>query len=187
MGTSWPLPANRDAPFEPSAAGSEAALTRRLSWRFTFGLGHRERLLVLSFAQGAWAAGPNAAEQAEITAEQSAATRPPRSARQRTHAGGRALSFGYEKNASTNGYEVTVSASSGLSLVQVDPADRCSGRRRCFFHQRADTDAYLDKLTSTFPLPTTFPYLSRVRLSCESYEPSRTKYPSTKTCLEPST
>ena len=40
--------------------------------------------------------------------------------------------------------------------------------------------------TSTFPLPTTFPYLSRVRLSCESYEPSRTKYLSTKTCLEPS-
>ena len=145
------------------------------------------RLLVLSFAQGAWAVGPDAAEQVEITAEQSAATRPPRSARQRTHAGGRALSFGYEKNASTNGYEVTVSASSGLSLVQVDPADRCSGRRRCFFHQRADTDAYLDKLTSTFPLPTTFPDCREFRLSCELYEPSRTKYPSTKTCLEPST
>ena len=60
------------------------------------------------------------------------------------------------------------------------------GRRRSFFHQRADADAYLNKLTSTFPLPTTFPYLSRVRLSCKSYELSRTKYLSTKTCLEPS-
>ena len=84
----------------------------------------------LSSAAGAWAAGPNTAEQAEITAVQSASARPLRSARRRTHAGGRALSFGYEKNASTNGYEVTVSASSGLSLVQVDPTDRCSGRRR---------------------------------------------------------
>ena len=42
------------------------------------------------------------------------------------------------------------------------------GRRRSFCHQRADANAYLSKLTSTFPLPTTFPYLSRVRLSCES-------------------
>ena len=34
MGTSWPLPANRDAPFEPSAAGSEAALPGRASRHF---------------------------------------------------------------------------------------------------------------------------------------------------------
>ena len=40
--------------------------------------------LVLSFAQGAWAAGPNTAEQAEITAVQSASARPLRSARRRT-------------------------------------------------------------------------------------------------------
>ena len=45
---------------------------------------------------------------------------------------------------------------------------------------------YLNKVTSRLPLPTTFPYLSRVRLSCESYEPSRAKYLSTKTCLDPS-
>jgi hypothetical protein len=47
-------------------------------------------------------------------------------------------------------------------------------------------EVYLNKLTSTFPLPMTFPYLSRVKLSCESYEPSRTKYLSTRTCLDPS-
>jgi hypothetical protein len=55
-----------------------------------------------------------------------------------------------------------------------------------FLPPTRSADAYLSKVTRMFPLPTTFPYLSRVKLSCESYVPSRAKYLSTKTCLEPS-
>lgn len=72
----------------------------------------------------ALAAAPDAAEHTEIAALQSAAIAPAAAIKAaESHAHGRALGFGYERNATTNAYEVTVSTSSGLRLVQVNPAN----------------------------------------------------------------
>lgn len=80
--------------------------------------------MVIGGAAVALAAAPNAAEQAEIAAVQTASVTPTAAIKAaEAHAGGRALGFGYERSATTNAYEVTVATSSGLKLVQVDPAN----------------------------------------------------------------
>lgn len=69
-------------------------------------------------------AAPNASEKAEISAVQTASVTPTAAIKAaEAHAGGQALGFGYERDATSNSYEVTVATPSGLKLVQVDPAN----------------------------------------------------------------
>ena len=79
--------------------------------------------LVLAGVAGAGvAAHADQNEQAEVAGVRQAAVKPVeaiRTAEQK--AGGQALGFGYESDAHTNAYEVTVATKQGLRLVQVDP------------------------------------------------------------------
>ncbi len=61
-------------------------------------------------------------EQAEIGGVRIAGVAPANAIRTaQQNAGGRALSFGYEVDGTTNAYEITVSTDKGLQMVQVDP------------------------------------------------------------------
>jgi hypothetical protein len=79
---------------------------------------------VLGFgATGAALAAAGRSEQAEIAGVQAAQVAPVaaiKAAEAKT--AGRAVDFGFEKNATTNAYQVTIATGSGLSNAQVDPS-----------------------------------------------------------------
>lgn len=73
-------------------------------------------------ATGAAFAAANNPEQGEMAGVQSAQVAPVNAIKAaEAKSGARAVDFGYEKNATTNAYEVTVATGSGLSMMQVDP------------------------------------------------------------------
>lgn len=78
--------------------------------------------LALGGTGAALAAAPGPTEQAEIVALHAASTTPTAAIRAaEAHTGGKALGFGYEKDAAANAYEVTVGSPSGLRMVRIDP------------------------------------------------------------------
>lgn len=82
--------------------------------------------LVAAGLAGAAQAATDRSEQAEASGVTQAEVSPVAAIRTAERkAGGRALGFGYESDAGTNAYEVTVASPHGLRMVQVDPA---SGR-----------------------------------------------------------
>lgn len=91
-----------------------------MSWAKPAVLGGVLGLSVVGVALAATGGG----EQAEIAGVQAARVAPVaaiKAAEAKT--GGRAVDFGFEKNATTNAYEVTIATGSGLGKVQVDPSN----------------------------------------------------------------
>jgi len=67
-------------------------------------------------------AAASGSEHAEIAAVRAASVAPEHAIKVAESAtGGHALGFGYERDSSTNAYEVTVSTSSGLQLIRINP------------------------------------------------------------------